>query len=169
MTIFEFSAMEPVVKSYIEGRKHGIFLFDLLPQSNLTIYHNIKLHKKKSNGIIILGNDEQLEFFAQIIYDKLLSKERRDGYWSGLIADENKLFLVYNFYKYLSINEIIELLSLKFRNDLLNICELTLSELSFLQVKIDGRIINNFPLPLNPEQKLTTSFSSVQLPDTIIH
>ncbi len=158
----------PVIKRFVKNQDQGIFLFDLFPFSDITIFHQIKIKEGKSNGIIILGNEGQLEFLSRTINDKLLNQKHHDGFWSALLENDDNLILVYNFKKDLSVDDIIELLGLKFRNDLNNICELLLSSISFLLVKIQGQIHKSFPLRLENEQTDAIPLPIVNIPGTII-
>ena len=169
MTIPVLNAIAPEIKKFLSEKKYGVILYDLFPDSDITAFHSIKLHKKKSNGIILLGNETQLEFLSRIIYDKLLSVERRDGFWGGIIEDGNKLILVYSFYKDQEVDYVIDLLGFKFRYDLINICEMMLSELSFIQIKVNGIIVDNRKLDLKNVKNASTTLPTIKQTGTIYH
>jgi len=169
MTIPGLNAIDPKIKKFLDEKKYGVILYDLFPDSDITAFHRIKLHKKKSNGIILIGNENQLEFLSRIIYDKLLSVERRDGFWGGIIEDGNKLVLIYSFYKDQEVDYVVDLLGFKFRYDLINICEMMLSELSFIQVKINGIIVDSRKLDLEDVKNASTTLPTINKTGIIYH
>jgi len=145
------------VRSFYDQAKTGIFLFNLLPKSPVAVYHDLSPVKGLGNGVVILGPKEDQEKLGTTIAENLLYKNQSDGFWSSAVFLEDKLVIVYAYQKELEPDQIIELLSLKLRYDLLHHCGIELAPLSFLLVKVKGQIRQNIPIRMPPKLELLQS------------
>jgi len=164
--------LDETTQKFVNKKNHGVFLFDIFPHSNVMAFHRLTVKKDgTSNGIVLIGNENHLLFLNDLLIEKLLKREYRSGFWSGVLYHKNKVYVAYKYHDEMSTREIIEVLSIKFRNDLMLACELMLSSLSFLQIKVSGEIIQNIPLPLKSEfkQKQAKHLPFIKEPETIIH
>ncbi|MFH1427691.1 MAG: hypothetical protein ABIG60_04160 [Patescibacteria group bacterium] len=155
--------LDPLTEDYINKKEHGVFLLNLLPWSSLLVFHSIKFKEKLSNGIVLIGQQKELEAFHKIISEHLINANYRNGFWSSPILFEGKLFLPYNYPPELNIKEIVEILSIKFRDDLLQVCQLPLSQFSYLSIKYAGKILQTFILTLTQRQKWVETISLEKL------
>ncbi|MFH1822711.1 MAG: hypothetical protein ABH830_03345 [Patescibacteria group bacterium] len=155
--------LDPLTENYINNKEYGIFLLNLLPWSSLFVFHRIKFEEKLSNGIVLVGQQKDLEVFYKIISEHLINVNHRNGFWGSPILFEGKIFLPYNYQSELDIKAIVEILSIKFRDDLLHVCQLPLSQFSYLAIKYAGKVLQTFILTLTQRQKWVETISLEKL------
>jgi len=157
MTFQKFIPFDETIGHFYREHHTGVFLFDLLPKSSVAVFHDISPVKGYGNGVVVIGHRDDQEKLGLAITKNLLHKEQRDGFWDSAIFHDDLLIIVYAYRDLLEPDQIIELLSLKLRYDLAHVCEIELSDLSLLQVKIKGEIYKNIPIQLPSEQTLLQS------------
>jgi len=151
----EIDQQKRIVKSFIANSEDGIFLTNLLPRSVVTLYHSFGPEDTKSYNIFIVGEAQNLKYLNVLIGNHLIDKSfGEDGVWRNVAPVDNKLIVSYRYKKNKTADDIIKLLSLEFRNDIIQSCGLSLLPCSWIIIKKNQRIGQPFKVPLTPEQKV---------------
>ena len=113
---------------FIDSRSDGIFLFDLFPDSNIIAFHEIESDEDMCQEIYMQGSKSQINFLGKLLTKNLVAERTKDGIWSGVVQKKNRIYIGYRYDDHIGRDQIIEILSVRFRRDLIEVCNLNNTE-----------------------------------------